>query len=144
MADDFTFSTSTTAFDEDYSPAENSRITTNFANLARGEQRQQNLRNTLTMIASLLLLVQVFSMRWNIVVGGQLLSKSFRGWRGGYTPNLFDKEGIGVALAMFIVPFVLLFIFNRVLPIFSAEAEAELPIEPSTPASTEAAPMGGH
>ncbi|MFM9644513.1 putative oxygenase MesX, partial [Streptomyces turgidiscabies] len=39
MADDFTFSISTTRFDEDYSPAESSRLTTNFANLARGEQR---------------------------------------------------------------------------------------------------------
>ena len=50
MADDFTFSFTTTRFDEDYSPSQSSRITTNFANLARGEQREQNLRNTLTMI----------------------------------------------------------------------------------------------
>ncbi len=50
MSDDFTFSFTTTRFDEDYSPSESSRITTNFANLARGDQRQQNLRNTLTMI----------------------------------------------------------------------------------------------
>lgn len=50
MADDFTFRITTTRFDEDYSPSENSRITTNFANLARGEHRQQNLRNALTMI----------------------------------------------------------------------------------------------
>lgn len=51
MADDFTFSITTTRFDEDYTPSENSRITTNFANLARGERRQQNLRETLTMIS---------------------------------------------------------------------------------------------
>lgn len=50
MADEFTFSLHTTRFDEDYSPSGASRITTNFANLARGEHRQQNLRNTLTMI----------------------------------------------------------------------------------------------
>ena len=50
MADEFTFSFTTTRFDEDYSPSQSSRITTNFANLARGEQREQNLRNTLTMI----------------------------------------------------------------------------------------------
>ena len=50
MADDFTFSITTTPFDEDYSPSEGSRITTNFANLARGEHRQENLRNALTMI----------------------------------------------------------------------------------------------
>ena len=50
MADDFTFSITTTRFDEDYSPSEDSRITTNFANLARGEHRQENLRNALTMM----------------------------------------------------------------------------------------------
>lgn len=50
MAHEFTFSITTTRFDEDYSPSDSSRITTNFANLARGEHRQQNLRNALTMI----------------------------------------------------------------------------------------------
>lgn len=50
MASEFTFSISTTRFDEDYAPSDSSRITTNFANLARGEHRQQNLRNALTMI----------------------------------------------------------------------------------------------
>lgn len=50
MAHYFTFRITTTRFDEDYSPSNDSRITTNFANLARGEHRQQNLRNALTMI----------------------------------------------------------------------------------------------
>lgn len=38
------------SFDEDYRPSENTRVTTNFANLARGENRQENLRNALKMI----------------------------------------------------------------------------------------------
>lgn len=50
MAHEFTFRITKTRFDEDYSPSDDSRITTNFANLARGEHRQQNLRNALTMI----------------------------------------------------------------------------------------------
>ena len=50
MANEITFSITTTRFDEDYAPSDSSRITTNFANLARGERRQQNLRNALTMI----------------------------------------------------------------------------------------------
>jgi hypothetical protein len=45
-----TFSLDSTRFDEDYRPLTNSRITTNFANLARGEKRQENLRNTFAMI----------------------------------------------------------------------------------------------
>lgn len=44
------FSIETTRFDEDYSPLASTRITTNFANLARGESRLQNLRSTFTMI----------------------------------------------------------------------------------------------
>lgn len=50
MTNDITFSITTTAFDEHYAPSSASRITTNFANLARGENRQQNLRNALAMI----------------------------------------------------------------------------------------------
>jgi Ni/Fe-hydrogenase subunit HybB-like protein len=75
------------------------------------------VRNTLTFFASLLLLVQVFAMRWNVVIGGQLLSKSFRGLRSAYEPHLFDREGILVAVALFVAPFVLLWFFDRVLPI---------------------------
>ncbi|MDO9396322.1 MAG: DUF1852 family protein [Herbiconiux sp.] len=45
-----TFSIESTRFDEDYRPLPNSRITTNFANLARGEKRQENLRNTFRLI----------------------------------------------------------------------------------------------
>ncbi|MGO2659842.1 putative oxygenase MesX [Mycetocola reblochoni] len=50
MTSDCTFSISTTRFDEDYSPSASSRSTTNFANLARGEHRKQNLRNAVAMI----------------------------------------------------------------------------------------------
>ena len=44
------FSVERTRFDVDYRPSGNTRITTNFANLARGETREENLRNTLRMI----------------------------------------------------------------------------------------------
>lgn len=50
MATDFSFRITTTPFNEHYTPSDTSRTTTNFANLARGEHRQQNLRNALTMI----------------------------------------------------------------------------------------------
>jgi Ni/Fe-hydrogenase subunit HybB-like protein len=75
------------------------------------------VRNTLAFIASLLLLVQVFSMRWNVVIGGQLLSKSFRGLRSAYEPHLFDREGILMAIVLFVMPFALLYLFDRLLPI---------------------------
>ena len=50
MTTDFTFTVSSIHFDEDYRPSQNTRITTNFANLARGERRQENLRDALRMI----------------------------------------------------------------------------------------------
>lgn len=50
MSNELTFTLKSIRFDEDYQPTGNTRITTNFANLARGERRQENLRNTLTMI----------------------------------------------------------------------------------------------
>ncbi|MCS2608919.1 DUF1852 domain-containing protein [Halomonas dongshanensis] len=50
MSQEFTFTVKRIRFDENYHPADSTRITTNFANLARGESRQENLRNALTMI----------------------------------------------------------------------------------------------
>lgn len=50
MSNNFACSISTIRFDENYQPAQSTRLTTNFANLARGDSREQNLRNTLTLI----------------------------------------------------------------------------------------------
>ncbi|WHP05958.1 MULTISPECIES: DUF1852 domain-containing protein [Acinetobacter] len=50
MSKAFTFTIKRIRFDENYRPSDNTRITTNFANLARGERREENLRNTLKMI----------------------------------------------------------------------------------------------
>lgn len=50
MNNDFSFTIKSIPLDEDYHPSENTRITTNFANLARGENRRENLRNALRMI----------------------------------------------------------------------------------------------
>lgn len=50
MTQEPNFTLQSIRFDEDYQPSDSTRITTNFANLARGTSRQQNLRNTLRMI----------------------------------------------------------------------------------------------
>jgi len=50
MKNDFTFAIKSICFDEHYQPSDSTRITTNFANLARGNYRQENLRNALRMI----------------------------------------------------------------------------------------------
>lgn len=50
MSTDFTFNIKSTPFDENYQPTDDTRLTTNFANLARGNLREANLRNALKMI----------------------------------------------------------------------------------------------
>lgn len=50
MSKKFTCSIKSIRFDENYHPSESTRLTTNFANLARGESRQENLRKTLQII----------------------------------------------------------------------------------------------
>ena len=50
MSKEFSCAIKRIRFDENYQPADSTRLTTNFANLARGEQRQENLRKTLAMI----------------------------------------------------------------------------------------------
>lgn len=50
MNNDFTFAIKSICFDENYQPSNSTRVTTNFANLARGDNRQENLRNALRMI----------------------------------------------------------------------------------------------
>ncbi len=50
MNKELAFKLKTIRFDENYQPSDGTRITTNFANLARGASRQQNLRHTLRMI----------------------------------------------------------------------------------------------
>lgn len=50
MNKDFTFTIKSLSLDENYHPSDSTRITTNFANLARGASRQQNLRNALNMV----------------------------------------------------------------------------------------------
>ena len=52
MTNELTFRIKNISLDENYLPSDTTRITTNFANLARGERRQENLRNALNMINS--------------------------------------------------------------------------------------------
>lgn len=52
MNTDFAYQVKRLRFDENYRPADGTRITTNFANLARGKNREANLRSTLKMINS--------------------------------------------------------------------------------------------
>jgi Ni/Fe-hydrogenase subunit HybB-like protein len=77
--------------------------------------------NAILWIASVMLLVQVLLMRWNVVIGGQLVSKSYRGFTS-FMPGIFEKEGLITAVVIFTIPFGLLYAFHRLVPLFPAEA----------------------
>ena len=79
--------------------------------------------NTLSFTAATFLLIQVFAMRWNVVIGGQMISKSLAGLREAYRPELFGKEGITTAIGIMIVPFVIIFVAEWLLPMFRYSEE---------------------
>ncbi|HEY7190661.1 MAG TPA: NrfD/PsrC family molybdoenzyme membrane anchor subunit [Vicinamibacterales bacterium] len=70
--------------------------------------------------ASVLTLVGIFAMRWNVVIGGQLFSKSFLGYTT-YKLEFATREGLGVSLVLLILPFVLLAGLVRLLPPWPAD-----------------------
>ena len=61
---------------------------------------REKVSHALVFISSTMLLIQVLLMRWNVVIGGQIVSKSLRGFTS-YMPGLFDKEGIILAVVIF-------------------------------------------
>ncbi|MCP4691698.1 MAG: polysulfide reductase NrfD, partial [Desulfobacterales bacterium] len=69
----------------------------------------------LSGVVSFILLLQVLIMRWNVVIGGQLISKSARGYTE-FHPEWFDKEGIIAVIVVMSIPFILLFILSKIFP----------------------------
>jgi Ni/Fe-hydrogenase subunit HybB-like protein len=70
---------------------------------------------TVAFICGCLVLMQVFLMRWDVVISGQEIAKTMRGLLQYHVP-LLGREGLLVALGALIGPFFLLWIFTRVLP----------------------------
>ena len=60
-------------------------------------------------------LIGIFAMRWNVVIGGQIFSKSFLGYTT-YRMGIFDKEGLLPAVILMILPFVILLVLVKLLP----------------------------
>jgi Ni/Fe-hydrogenase subunit HybB-like protein len=87
------------------------------------ENMGDRVANTLSFTAATLLLIQVFAMRWNVVIGGQMISKSLAGLREAYHPELFGKEGIMAAIGIMIVPFIIIFVAEWLLPMFRYSEE---------------------
>jgi Ni/Fe-hydrogenase subunit HybB-like protein len=75
----------------------------------------ETVRKRMYATAGCLTLVGIFAMRWNVVIGGQLFSKSFLGYTT-YKVGLVSKEGLIVAVFLSILPLFILWALIKLLP----------------------------
>jgi Ni/Fe-hydrogenase subunit HybB-like protein len=73
------------------------------------------VRKRIYAIAGCLALIGIFAMRWNVVIGGQLFSKSFLGYTT-YKMELVTREGLLVAIGLTILPLLFLWALVKLLP----------------------------
>jgi Ni/Fe-hydrogenase subunit HybB-like protein len=72
-------------------------------------------RRRIYALAGILTLVGIFAMRWNVVIGGQLFSKSFLGYTT-YKLAFVTREGLLAAILLMILPFAILWGLAKLLP----------------------------
>jgi len=83
--------------------------------LMRFVKLPDEMRRLIYFLASTLILIGIFSIRWNVVIGGQLFSKSLRGLTV-YKMQLLGIEGLFTAMGLLILPFIILYILVKILP----------------------------
>ena len=76
---------------------------------------REPIRRSIYVIAGCLTLIGIFAMRWNVVIGGQLFSKSFLGYTT-YKVDFITREGILAAVALCFLPLLILWVLIKVLP----------------------------
>lgn len=72
-------------------------------------------RKRIYAIAGSLTLIGIFAMRWNVVIGGQLFSKSFLGYTT-YKMAFATREGLLTAIVLMILPVGILWVLVKLLP----------------------------
>jgi Ni/Fe-hydrogenase subunit HybB-like protein len=72
-------------------------------------------RTRIYMAAGALTLIGIFAMRWNVVIGGQLFSKSFLGYTT-YKMEFATREGLLPAVLLMLLPLGILWGLVRLLP----------------------------
>jgi len=82
----------------------------------------EELRKLLYFVSAILIQVGIFSTRWNVVIGGQMFSKSFLGLTT-YKMELLGIEGLLTAIGLLILPFIVLAILMKIFPPFGMAAE---------------------
>ena len=75
----------------------------------------EDLRKMLYFISVLLIQFGIFSTRWNVVIGGQMFSKSFRGLTT-YKMEIGGLEGLLYAFVLLLLPIAILAVLMKILP----------------------------
>ena len=90
-----------------------------------------SVRKRIYALAGCLTVIGIFAMRWNVVIGGQLFSKSFLGYTS-YKMGFATREGLLTAIILMILPFIILWILVKILPPWtdaeSISASEEIPV----------------
>jgi Ni/Fe-hydrogenase subunit HybB-like protein len=73
------------------------------------------LKQLIFLGSAVLIQIGIFSIRWNVVIGGQLFSKSLRGLTV-YKVDLLGIEGLAMTMGLLLLPFVILWALAKVLP----------------------------
>jgi Ni/Fe-hydrogenase subunit HybB-like protein len=94
--------------------------------VAKWRKLNEDGRKLLYFTAVILIQLGIFSTRWNVVIGGQLFSKSFRGLMA-YKMEVMGIEGFLAAIVLLALPFVILAVLIRVLPTKRLVDEAPKP-----------------
>ncbi len=74
-----------------------------------------SVRRKMYVTACSLTMIGIFAMRWNVVIGGQLFSKSFLGYTT-YKMEFATREGLLPAIILMVLPFVIFFVLTYLLP----------------------------
>jgi Ni/Fe-hydrogenase subunit HybB-like protein len=72
-------------------------------------------RKRLYAVAGCLTMVGIFAMRWNVVIGGQLFSKSLLGYTT-YDLHFGSREGLGTSIVLTLLPLGILYVLAKLLP----------------------------
>ena len=73
------------------------------------------VRKFIYLGSGLLVLIGIFFMRWNVVIGGQLFSKSFHGFTS-FKLGLIGSEGLFMAIIWLLAPFFVLAFLLWLMP----------------------------
>jgi Ni/Fe-hydrogenase subunit HybB-like protein len=79
-------------------------------------------RKRVYVLAGCLTLIGIFAMRWNVVIGGQLFSKSFLGYTS-YKIGLNTREGLLMTIALSLLPLGILWVLVKLLPPWEEKQE---------------------